>query len=267
MLLISELFIYPIKSLGGIAVSKATVTDRGFEHDRRWMLVDAANRFLTQREHAQMALLQVTLTDEGLQVQHKTSGHTIIIPFGATNERAIAQIWDDDCMVQFVGSTIDEWFCDVLSINCRLVYMPAATHRLVEKDYAFSNELTSFTDGYPFLMIGQSSLDDLNNRLSHLVSMDRFRPSIVFTGGLPYQEDLMEHFVINGLRFKGVKPCGRCVVTTIDQQTANQSKEPLRTLATYRMQNGKVRFGQNLLVNGKGIVRVGDEINQVFKTE
>lgn len=259
---VSELFIYPIKSLGGFSVAEATVTDRGFAYDRRWMLVNNQNRFLTQREFKEMALLQVTLTENGLQVQHKINGAVLNIPAEPqTNETAITQIWDDACNAQFVSAEADAWFSDMLSVKCRLVYMPDSTKRIVDENYATQKEVTSFSDGYPFLVIGQSSLDDLNNRMEEPLPINRFRPNIVITGSLPYEEDSMKHFTINAIDFYGVKPCARCMIPTIDQDNSGIAKEPLKTLSTYRMNNNKVYFGQNLLHKGEGLIRVGDALN------
>jgi uncharacterized protein YcbX len=121
--------------------------------------------------------------------------------------------------------------------------------------------ITSFADAYPFLLIGQSSLNDLNNRLPDTLPMDRFRPNIVFTGGEPFEEDLMNHMNIAGINFYGAKLCARCIMTTIDQQTGIKAKEPLKTLAKYRFKNNKILFGQNLVHQGIGMVTVGDMID------
>ena len=262
MFIVSQLFIYPVKSLGGIEISSAMLTDRGFEHDRRWMLVDAYNRFISQRELPELALVQVSITDEGLKVVHKHCKEETIIPFEPLmTDHIFVTIWDDICMAQLVSETLNEWFSRVLSFPCKLVYMPGSTRRKVDVNYAPNNEITSFSDGYPFLIIGQSSLDELNKKLAEPLPIERFRPNIVFTGGAPNEEDIFENFTINEINFYGVKPCARCVIPTIDQQTAVKGKEPLKTLATYRLKNNNVYFGQNLLHNGSGEIKVGDEID------
>lgn len=260
MLTVSELYIYPIKSLGGFNVNAATLTDRGFEHDRRWMLVDENNVFLSQRELTAMALLKVKLNDNGLEIYHsqKDAEHIVVSFQNNGGEQLRVRVWDDDCDAITVSKTIDDWFSEMLSIKCRLVYMPDKSDRFVEKPYAKDNEITSFSDGYPILMIGQSSLDDLNARLAQPLPMNRFRPNIVFTGGTAFQEDEIKSFTINGVTFSCVKPCARCVVTTIDQRTGSKNKEPLKTLSTYRLRNNKIYFGQNILYKGLGTVRVGD---------
>jgi uncharacterized protein YcbX len=265
MLRVSQLYIYPIKSLGGIALDKVQVTDRGFQYDRRWMLVDHQNLFISQREVHQMALLKPALTVEGIKVTHsvKQSSHTI--PFGVVkNEFAEVTIWDDTCTGQFVSDEADEWFSSMLEIPCRLVYMPDDTHRITDQRYTSTDSITSFSDAYPFLLIGQSSLDDLNSKLSENLPMNRFRPNIVFTGGQPHEEDMMHTFIIGDITFHGVKLCARCVMTTIDQENGLSGKEPLKTLARYRSKNKKIMFGQNLSHEGLGEIKVGDEL-QVTK--
>lgn len=247
--------------MGGIALTKARVTSRGFEYDRRWMLIDKNNRFLSQRESAQMALLQVELSDNGLIITHKTTGHSILIPFRPqTSESCQVVIWDDTCTAIYVSADADDWFTKVLGMNCRLVYMPDDSLRQVDEKYAALGNITSFSDGYAFLLIGQSSLDDLNSRMTEVLPIIRFRPNIVFTGGKPFEEDKIDNFTIGDINFYGVKLCARCVIPTIDPKTAARAKEPLKTLATYRRRNNDVYFGQNLIHKGDGIVAVGDII-------
>ncbi|WP_183572840.1 MOSC domain-containing protein [Mucilaginibacter sp. X5P1] len=263
MLQVSELFIYPIKSLGGIALNKAVVTERGFEHDRRWMLVDKNNRFLSQREVAEMALLKVDLKDSCLQVTYAT-GENILIPFEPlAHETCQVVIWDDTCTAIYVSNLVDEWFTKILGIPCRLVYMPDNSKRQVDEGYAPIGQITSFSDAYPFMIIGQATLDDLNNRLAEALPMDRFRPNIVFTGGKAFEEDLLDNFTIGNIRFNGVKLCARCILTTINQDNAVKAKEPLKTLAGYRRKDNKIYFGQNLIHVGNGIIKVGDAIGVI----
>ena len=227
------------------------------------MLVDASNRFLTQREHPAMALLQVEINDTGLKIYLKENKKVFVhLPFvPESHETVNVQIFDETCAATFVSQQVDKWFTKALGAACRVVYMPDSSLRLVDEKYAFNKDITSFSDGFPYLIIGQASLDDLNIRLLNPLPVNRFRPNIVFTGGLPFQEDCMNHFTINNIDFYGVKPCARCVITTIDQENAHKGKEPLKTLATYRSGNNKIYFGQNLLVKGEGEIKVGDLIN------
>jgi hypothetical protein len=264
MLKIRDLFIYPVKSLGGIRVDSARLTDRGLQHDRRWMLVDDTNRFLSQREFAQMALLMPDVTDKGLLISNKNSKDSFLIPFlPQTNESLSVTIWNDQVTAQLVIPEADLWFSKQLNVSCKLVYMPDTTLRKVDREYAYDDEVTSFSDAYPIMMIGQTSLDDLNSRLDQPLPMNRFRPNIVFDGGLPYEEDEMEHFKIGVVDFYGVKLCARCNIPAIDQDTLEKSKEPSRTLSQYRQRNNKIYFGQNVLYHGEEVIKVGDVIEVV----
>ncbi|NDK56082.1 MOSC domain-containing protein [Pontibacter fetidus] len=259
---ISSLYIYPIKSLGGISLKEATVQERGLQYDRRWMLVDEKGGFLSQRKFAQMALLQVHLQHDGLLVAHKHNVlRPLFIPFDAPQEKEITvTVWDDTFTAKEVDGITSEWFTKALGMPARLVYMPESSRRHVDPDYAFAEEVVSFADAYPFLLIGQEALNNLNAKLDAPVPMNRFRPNIVFTGGQPHEEDTWETFTIGEVQFRAAKPCARCVLTTVDQQTGIKGAEPLKTLATYRTQNNKVLFGQNLVHTGKGTIAIGDEI-------
>ncbi|AYL94862.1 MOSC domain-containing protein [Mucilaginibacter celer] len=260
MLQVSQLFIYPVKSLGGISVPSAEATSRGFKHDRRLMLVNEHGHFMTQREFVKMALLKTAIETHGIRVSNQ-NGDSVLIPFDI-DKQPLHQfaVWDDTCMGQYIDNKIDEWFTQTLDIKCRLVYMPDDSEREVDQRYAKPGMITSFADAYPFLLIGQASLDDLNKRMALPLPMDRFRPNIVFTGGDAYGEDLMNEIKIAGITFYGAKLCARCVLTTIDQQTAAKAKEPLKTLASYRMKNNKIMFGQNLVHENTGTISVGDEL-------
>lgn len=262
MLRVSQLYIYPVKSLGGIVMDKARVTDRGFEYDRRWMLVDENNQFMSQRTFPLMALMKPAIVADGIRIDDQQNGASFVIPFHPEkNEYAEVTIWDDTCTGQFVSDDADAWFSAMLGIKCRLVFMPDQTQRITDQRYAPEKSITSFSDAYPFMVISQASLDDLNGRLEEQLPMDRFRPNIVFEGGIPYQEDTMHTFMINGITFYGVKLCARCIMPTINQDTAIKSKEPLRTLAGYRSKDHKILFGQNLAHKGMGEINVGDELS------
>lgn len=268
MLQLSGLFIYPVKSLGGIAVNEAVVTQRGLEHDRRWMLIDAGKRFLSQRELPQMALFKVAIGQTGLNVTYTPTKAGLHVPFQPlTNRFTEVSVWDDVCTGQYVSPEADHWFSNLLGIPCSLVYMPDDTHRAVDLKYAPEGHITSFADAYPFLMISQASLDDLSGRIGCAVPINRFRPNIVYTGGQPYFEDKLARFTINSIDFYGVKLCARCPVPGIDQDTAIRGKEPIKTLASYRRRQNKIYFGQNLIHRGTGILRVGDNIARVQTKE
>ena len=263
-LILQEIYLYPIKSLGGISVSQALVEERGFRYDRRWMLVDKKGDFVTQRQHPQLALLQVSLSKTQLEVFSKGDpSQRIAFDLDlASNQELQVSIWGDQVLARVVSAELSQWFSDFLQMELDLVVMPESSHRKMDPRYAVQGESVSFADGMPYVMIGQSSLDELNQRLEEPVSMDRFRPNLVFSGGEAYAEDQFKQLQIGEVEFQVVKPCARCVMITVDQEKGTKGKEPLATLATYRSQDSKVYFGQNAVALAPGMVRVGDLILQ-----
>jgi uncharacterized protein YcbX len=251
--------------LGGIAVQEAQVEERGFKYDRRWMLVDQSGEFLTQRQHPQLALLQVALSESQLEVYSKLDpSQRIAFDLNlASNQELQVSIWGDQVLARVVSAELSRWFSDFFQMDLDLVVMPESSQRKMDPRYAVQGESVSFADGMPYVMIGQSSLDELNQRLEVPVSMDRFRPNLVFSGGQAYAEDQFTRIKVGEVDFQVVKPCARCVLTTVNQQTGEKGKEPLATLSTYRTVNNKVYFGQNAVALAPGIVRVGDPIQQL----
>lgn len=261
-LIVQDIFIYPIKSLGGISLSQALVEEKGFRYDRRWMLVNEEGMFLTQRDYPQMSLLSVILEGKELVVfPKKDPERSIKIPIEfALGPELTVTIWDDRVLAKIVDPKVDQWFSDFFGFKVHLVLMPESTQRKVDPKYAVQSESVSFADGMPYLLIGQESLNDLNSRLDNPVSMNRFRPNIVFSGGSPYLEDSLRKVRIGQVEFQIVKPCARCVMTTVDQESGVKGKEPLKTLSTYRTLNNKVYFGQNVVALQSGEIKLGDEI-------
>jgi uncharacterized protein YcbX len=264
-LVLQEIYLYPIKSLGGIAVQEAQVEERGFKYDRRWMLVDQSGEFLTQRQHPQLALLQVALSESQLEVFSKGDpSQRIAFDLDlASNQELLVSIWGDQVLARVVSAEVSRWFSDFLQMDLDLVVMPESSHRKMDPRYAVQGESVSFADGMPYVIIGQASLDELNQRLEVPISMDRFRPNLVFSGGEAYAEDQFKQLQIGEVEFQVVKPCARCVLITVNQQTGEKGKEPLATLATYRTVNNKIYFGQNAVALAPGMVRVGDPIQQL----
>jgi uncharacterized protein len=263
MPVVSQLFIYPIKSFGGISLSEVQISDRGFQYDRRWMLVDDNNRFITQREEARLALLQTAITSNGIAVYPKDNpGNEMIVPFQFEPREALTvSLFDDSCQAVTIDPLLNDWFSEWLQLKCKLVYMPDACRRRVDARYARNTEdITAFSDGYPILLLSEASLANLNSRLPEALPVNRFRPNLVISHTDAYEEDRMEHFIINNIPLYGVKLCARCVITTINQQTIAAGKEPLKTLSAYRMRNNKVYFGQNVLPAGMGKIRTGDAV-------
>ena len=269
MLKLSEIYIYPVKSLGGIHLDFANITTRGLENDRRFMLVDENGRFMSQREHPQLAIFQTKIEDDFLKITHKKTGQILSINLLSNSQLASLSvtIWDDETTAIEVSTEASLWFTQIVGIPTRLIYMPEESHRKTDALYSLTGEeITSFSDGYPILIIGQSSLNDLNNRLENPVNINRFRPNFVFTNGEPFEEDNWHEFTVGNIRFFGVKPCARCVMTTIDQETGEKKgKEPLLTLNKYRKAGNKILFGQNVLISQLGTVSVGDDVTIISR--
>ncbi|PRY88931.1 MOSC domain-containing protein [Mongoliibacter ruber] len=259
---LQDIYIYPIKSLGGIRLESWTLEERGFTHDRRWMLVDEHGKFMSQRSLHKMALLQVTLGENGLKVTDKTNADRyLFIPFESEAEGKISvQIWEDEVEAELLDKKYGAWFSDFLEVSARLVRMPLSAQRRLKPKYAVNGESVSFADGMPYLLIGQASLDDLNGRLMDPVGMERFRPNLVFSGNTAFEEDEWDTVKIGDAEFKITKPCARCVMTTVDQNTGSKGKEPLKTLAKYRTMDNKVMFGQNMLLLSGSRVQLGDSL-------
>jgi len=266
MLKVSQLFIYPIKSLAGISVKSAKVTVKGFEHDRRFMLVDENNRFLTIREFPKMTRLQPILTEEGLQLKSlDTEIENLFIPLNTKNEKSEkVLIWNAEVEAISISPKIDSWFSEVLGAAIKLVQMPEYSMRPVDttSGYKPSGKFVSFADAYPFMMMGEAAITDLNDRHSgeQTFSVQRFRPNIVFSGGYPNQEDEIENFTINGISFTGLENCARCTIPNVNPTNGvvDENTEPLTTLSKYRLQNRKIYFGRNLVHSGTGVVQVGN---------
>jgi uncharacterized protein YcbX len=259
---LSEIYIYPIKSLGGISLKEAKLEAKGLQYDRRWMLIDEQNIMLTQRSHNQLALLQVGIAADQLTISHKTNpDQRISFNLNQHSTAAIpVAVWDTPTTGLEVSTEVSDWFSQFMEMKVKLITMPIEEKRLVDPRYASDNEIVSFADGYPCLLIGQSSLNGLNQKLENPILMDRFRPNFVFTGGEPHVEDRFNTFSLSNISFAAVKPCARCVLITIDQQTGSKGKEPLKTLARYRAAGKKILFGQNLLHKTLGTIHVGDEL-------
>ena len=256
---VSALYVYPVKSCRGIRVRQWPVVARGFAADRRWMIVDANGRFVTQRELAQLALVSTAL--EGEQLRLRAPGRSeLVLPLRhEIGEQREVQVWEDRALgiAHAAGST---WFSRYLGAPHELVYMPDHHLRQVNPARARPGDITSFADAYPFLLLSEASLADLNSRLDVPITMDRFRPNIVISGCEPFAEDGYARVRIGEISFRGPKRCDRCVITTVDPLTGERGREPLRTLAKYRLADQKVWFGMNLIHDETGVLRVGDPV-------
>jgi len=254
---LSGLYRFPVKSLAGHALERAEVDGFGLRGDRRWMLVDREGRFLTQRELPRMALIVPREQPDGLVLQAPEAPDLALRQPSREAERVRVRVWNDVCEARLSEPSAQVWLSDFLGLPCRLVYMPDEVVRRVDPRYALAQDRAAFSDGFPLLLISQSSLDDLNGRLAEPLPMLRFRPNLVVEGCEPYAEDGWKRIRIGDLTLRVVKPCSRCKITTVDPYTAETGSEPLQTLAGYRKQGNQVFFGQNLLHDGPGELALG----------
>jgi uncharacterized protein YcbX len=263
---IASLHVYPVKSCRGIDLDTARVTATGLEWDRRWMVVDARDRFMTQRTHPQLATITTAIADGALRLS--AAGHPLLdVDAEAGGPVRRVQIWKDSCSGIDAGDAVAAWLSDVLGDRLRLVRMDERIPRLANPQYAGSEpQPINFTDGYPLLLLSRESVAELNRRLPAPVPMSRFRPNVVIEGVAAHAEDEFTDFRVGAVVLRGIKHCTRCVVTTTDQLDGSRDpdQEPLRTLKTYRHDRvlHGVTFGQNCIV-AAGIgasISAGDEI-------
>ena len=236
---ISEILVYPIKSLRGSMVDAAVVYRSGLEHDRQWMLVDGDSKMITQRECPRLATLIPHVEGDRLRIE-LPSGAEVFVPFEAdawTDQEVTVDVWGHQYVGLVAAPAINATLSEVIGTVCRLASIRSDVFR-TQRDVAFH-------DDSPLLLISQSSLDDLNRRLPAPLPMDRFRPNLVVADSKPFEEDLWQRIAIADIVLRAIKPCERCVTTTVDQVAGVFSgPEPLKTLASFRRKAENVAFGQ-----------------------
>lgn len=257
---LNQMFIYPVKSLAGIAVKQWQVTEKGLLYDRKWMLIDEEQQFLSQRRLPQMALIKTALADKNLILSAPGISDMSLPLHPCDGEIIPSQIWHDNCAARGVSTEIDQWLSEFLNTKCRLVYQPDDLIRPVDPHYARPGDKVSFADGFPFLILSEASLAALNQEMNLTLSIARFRPNLVISGCESYAEDKWREICIGAIDFRLPKPCSRCSVPGIDPETAQVSKEPLTTLSRLRKWQNKIYFGQNALHDNGGILTVGDAV-------
>jgi uncharacterized protein len=255
---LSSLIYYPIKACRGHEAGSSFVGRMGFGHDRRMMVVTDKGQFLTQREQPRLALVTPKLTDGTLELS-APNFDSLRISIQTTGTPWAVDIWKSKGVHSIdQGEEAAQWFSDWLGTSVRLVHFADGYKRIVNEKYAVNaDDHTGFADGYPILLASEEGLQDLNSRLEHPVPMNRFRPNIVVRGCEPFAEDTWNRIQIGDVKLAVVKPCARCVVTTLDKDTLEKNKEPLRTLAQYRKHELGVIFGQNVIPLSEGRVRLG----------
>lgn len=258
---LKDIYLYPIKSCAGIRVDQWPVTNKGLQYDRQWMIVDQNDQFLSQRKLPKMALIQSQFVDQQL-VLSAPGMKEISFSLQPTDDTKtiIIKIWEDQCQAKLVSSELDEWLSDFLNINCKLVCQDKNSVRQVDPLYAHPQDQVYFSDGFPFLIISEESLADLNSRMPYKISMLRFRPNLVISGSKCYAEDLWREIKIGDISFRLPKPCSRCPIPNIDPETGVSSNETIKILNQYRRHDNKVYFGQNALHDNTGQLCIKDAV-------
>jgi MOSC domain-containing protein len=262
-IVVSELNLYPLKSAAGFSVDRMVLQTRGPEHDRRWMLINKQGEFITQRQYSRMCLIHTSVENNAQLTLSANGMQPLVITPAEVAKTLTVQVWEDRVQANDCGDEAANWVSEFLGERCRMVFMPETTQRPVDPNYARNNEIVSFSDGFPLLLISQESLDEFNTHLSSSITMKRFRPNIVVQGGGAFAEDDWQVIRIGNIEFSLAKPCSRCVIPSIDPDSAEKQPEVVRALAKHRRRDGKVYFGQNLLHNRHGSIVLGDWVQVV----
>lgn len=268
---VHSLHYYPVKALAGHSPQDWTLEARGFKYDRRWMFVDAGGNFMSQRRYPQFVYWQASVLDQDLLIEDRRDpGIQFRIPGAARSNRREIEVtlWDDTFMVAWVDEPIVTALTSAMGLSgARLVYLGQEHLRPLDSRYAQAGEFVSLADGFPYLICNTASLDDANDRMGEALEMSRFRPNIVLETTTPWAEDQWTALQIGNARFRTPKPCARCRVITIDQQTGEQRIELLGELSRFRKVGGKTMFGVNgVWEGGAAEIRVGDAVARVEST-
>ncbi|HYH96652.1 MOSC domain-containing protein [Hyalangium sp.] len=265
MPVLAQLFIHPVKSTRGLPLTSARVELLGLEHDRRWMLVRPDGSFITGRESPSLVRVSAVPTLEGEGGLHLSAPALpklrVRVP-PADAPRLEVTVWKDRCSAARAGEAADRWFSQYLGEPVALVYVDARMERPVDPQYAGPEERVGFADAFPLLLLSRASVEELNRRLPRPITVEHFRPNLVVEGCEPFAEDGWRRLRVGSVELEIVKPCARCVFTTVDPLTGVKAPdgEPLRTLTSFRRSQGKVMFGQNLLVRRPGTLQLGDPV-------
>lgn len=261
---LSALYLHPLKSAAPLACDVLDIEPRGARHDRRWMLVDADGRFVSGRELGALLRLQARPIDAGLQLDWQGERWQVPLPAEGSTRIGVT-VWKDRVEAALADPASQRWISDRLQRDLRLVYMDPAARRAVDPRYASDTDEVSFADGFPFLVLGRSSMDELNRRIGRELAITRFRPNLVITGAEPHAEDGWRRIRIGEVEFELVKPCVRCVFTTVDPDSGERdaSGEPLATLKTYRRSDKGITFGINAIARGQGRITIGMPVERL----
>jgi len=257
--ILKELYIYPIKSLAGISVQSAKAEEMGFENDRRWMLIDDENQFITQRNHPNLSQFYPKISEDKISINYYDKKHEFSIN-ETLDEPLFSKVWDDETNVVEVNKATSKWFSEVLGFSCKLVKIINNGDRKHSSSKLNTVLNVSLADGYPYLLIGSESLNFLNEKLEEKITMARFRPNIVISSSVAHEEDSFGNFQIGNVKFQNAKPCGRCIMINNDPKNGIVKKEPLKTLSKYRKVENSILFGTNVMCLNEGEIKVGDAL-------
>lgn len=260
---VAALACYPVKSLRGHRLDRATIDRIGIAGDRRWAVVNPSGRFQTQRELPAMATIDVLPRDGGITLAHADHGPVDVAVPDPQAETCDITVWRDRVRVRMASVQADAFLSAVLGKPLRLAFLNDPDARPIDPAFGRAGEHVSLSDGFPLLVTTRASLDDLNARLTHPLQMRRFRPNIVIDGAQPWAEDGWRRLRIGSLELRIVKPCARCTIPSLDPFTGQRlfGDEPLPTLrAFHRAANGGIMFGQNAIPDAAGEIAVGDTV-------
>jgi uncharacterized protein YcbX len=268
---LADIWRYPVKSCRGEQLTEARVEPWGLAGDRRWMVVDTEGNPVTAREHRPMLLITPELDGGGDKISLSSPGLSdLVVPVPSGEELIPVNVWGADLLASPAGDEAAAWLAGIIGEPVRLVYLDDPTRRPVRPNYSDPGDRVSLADGFPLLLTTEESLSALNGWIAQgpkasegPVPMRRFRPSVVVSGAAAWAEDGWRRLRIGPVTFRSVRGCDRCVMTTVNPDTAAKGHEPIATLARYRHWDGKVWFGVNLIPDNAGpdaILRPGDPI-------
>jgi uncharacterized protein YcbX len=257
---VTGLFVYPVKSTRGSARARARLVPTGFEWDRQWMIVNAKGVFLSQRSHPQLARIVPEVGKDAL-VLNAPGLPALSVPLETEGPRAAVRVWDDHCVGIDQGREAEAWVSRAVGEPVRLIRVAPDMGRLANRKFAGATPAPlGFPDGYPVLVCNEASLEDLNTRLPERIPMERFRPNIVIRGLAAWAEDRIDTLSVGAVTLRLVKPCTRCTIPSIDQQSGARSTDPTPALKKFRFSKTLrgVMFGENAVI----VRGVGEEIER-----
>ncbi|MEZ5468547.1 MAG: MOSC N-terminal beta barrel domain-containing protein [Lysobacterales bacterium] len=262
---LAAIVIYPVKSCAGLALQSAVVEPRGLRHDRRWMLVDDSGRFITGRQSPSLVRVRAEVGDAGSLRLRAPGMLPLQVAEPDGSQRVDSEVWGSEVNAADAGAEAADWFSRYLGRTVRLLFADEQMRRAPEAEYSLPGDQVGFADGYPLLLLSSAAAELLSSRAGRELGWRRFRPNLVIDGVAAHAEDRWKQIRIGSVLFDVVKPCTRCVFTTIDPDSgaAESDGEPLRTLKDYRRGAGGIRFGQNLIARSAGEVQCGDRVEVI----